>query len=322
MKDYILGIDTSAYTTSIAIIQQDNNEILVNKRMLLTVPMGQKGLRQQDAVFQHIKNFQELYSEIHIDFKNIRIVSVSSKPRNVEGSYMPVFTVGQNYGKIIAKTLNCNYIEYSHQENHIAASLLDNYKEISNNILAVHISGGTTEFLQVSKSYKGYDAIIVGGSKDITFGQLIDRIGTLLEFQFPCGLHMENYLNDNNNIVEIKTPKISGNSYLNLSGMENYYSNLYLSKKFNKESIINSLFEYIAKCIIHIINEIKYNSTIETIIIAGGVASNSLIRKRILNKLNNQFNIIFPTKEFATDNAVGTAFLPIIDRWYNEVKTN
>ncbi|NYB73516.1 hypothetical protein HZF24_05120 [Sedimentibacter hydroxybenzoicus DSM 7310] len=322
MKDYILGIDTSAYTTSIALIDQESQEILADKRKVLTVPMGQKGLRQQDAVFQHMKNFQELYSEININFNNIKTVSVSSRPRNVTGSYMPVFTVGQNYGKIIAKSLNCKYIEYSHQENHIAASLIDYYKEINNNVLAIHISGGTTEFLDVNKSSKGYDAVIVGGSKDITFGQLIDRIGALFEFQFPCGFHMENYLNENNNIDKIIAPKISGDAYINLSGMENYFTNLYLSKKFNKKSIINALFTYVSDCIIHIINEIKLSSDIETIIIAGGVASNSLIRKRILNKLNNEYNVILPTKENASDNAVGTAFLPIIDRWYNEIKTN
>lgn len=322
MNHYILGIDTSAYTTSIAVIDQETNEIIENKRKILTVPMGQKGLRQQDAVFQHMKNFYELYYDMSIVFNNIKTVSVSSKPRNIEGSYMPVFTVGQNFGKIIAKTLNCNYLEYSHQENHIAASLLHNYKEINNNIIAIHISGGTTEFLQVSKAKKGYDAKIVGGSKDITYGQLIDRIGILLDFQFPCGLHMEKHLYDNNIIDEIKTPKISGDEYINLSGMENYYTNLYLSKKYSKESIINSLFTYIADSIVHIINKLNISSTIETIIITGGVASNSFIRKHILNNLDKNINILLPTKENATDNAIGTAFLPIIDRWYNEVKTN
>lgn len=322
MKHYILGIDTSAYTTSIAVIDRESREVLADKRRVLTVPLGEKGLRQQDAVFQHMRNFQEMYSEIDIDFNSIKTVSVSSRPRNVEGSYMPVFTVGQNYGKIIAKSLNCEYVEYSHQENHIATSLIDDYKTIHNNVLAIHISGGTTEFLEVKKASKGYDAVISGGSMDITFGQLIDRIGALLGFQFPCGVHMEKYLNENNNIQRITTPKISGDAYINLSGMENYFTNLYTSGKYNKESIINLLFTYISDCIIHIINEIKSSFYIETIIIAGGVASNSLIRERILNNLNDKYNIILPTKENASDNAVGTAFLPIIDRWYDETKAD
>lgn len=322
MTKYILGIDTSAYTTSIALTDFDKKEIIADKRKVLTVPLGQKGLRQQDAVFQHLKNFQELYEEINAELKNISVVSVSSRPRNVEGSYMPVFTVGQNYGKAIAKTLNCEYLEYSHQENHIAASLIDEYKEINDNILGIHISGGTTEFLSVKKASTGYEAVIKGGSKDITFGQLIDRIGTLMEFSFPCGMHMEKQLYNNNDVENIKLPAISGDAYINLSGMENYYNNLYLSNKYKKESIINSLFKYVADCIIHIINNIKENYNFETVIIAGGVASNSIIRNLVLENLNNDFTIILPTKENSSDNAVGVSILPIIDRWYNEIKTN
>lgn len=322
MTEYILGIDTSAYTTSIALTDIESNEILVDIKKVLTVPIGQKGLRQQDAVFQHIKNFQELYEQIEQKLKNIKVVSVSSRPRNVEGSYMPVFTVGQNYGKIIAKTLNCKYMEYSHQENHIAASLINQYKDINDSMLAIHISGGTTEFLKIKKASKGYEAVLYGGSKDITFGQLIDRIGTLMGFPFPCGIHMEKYLENNSNIENIKLPAISGESYINLSGMENYYKSLYLSNNYNKSSIINSLFKYITECILHIISHIKSNCYFDTVIIAGGVASNSVIRNIILEKLYNKFNVILPTKENSSDNAVGVSLLPIIDRWYNEIKTN
>lgn len=322
MTEYILGIDTSAYTTSVALTELHSGEISADKRRVLSVPAGQKGLRQQDAVFQHLKNFRELYEEIESDLKSIKVVSVSSKPRNVKGSYMPVFTVGQNYGKTIARTLGCEYAEYSHQENHIAASLIDNYREINDHILAVHISGGTTEFLTVKKAVKGYDAVIAGGSLDITLGQLIDRVGTLMGFPFPCGMHMEKYLNDNPAAENIKLPAISGESYINLSGMENYYRNLYLSNKYSRGDLINSLFKYAADCILHIIKHIKANCRFDTVIIAGGVASNGLIRSCVSEKLNNEFNVILPTKENSSDNAVGVSFLPIIDRWYNEIKTN
>lgn len=322
MTEYILGIDTSAYTTSVALTEFNTGKIIADKRRVLNVPSGHKGLRQQDAVFQHLSNFSNLYEEIGAELKNIKVVSVSSKPRNVEGSYMPVFTVGQNYGKTIAKTLSCKYMEYSHQENHIAGSLINNYKEIKDHILAVHMSGGTTEFLKVKKAVKGYDTVIVGGSMDITFGQLIDRIGILMGFPFPCGMHMEKYLIDNLVYENIKLPAISGKSYINLSGMENYYKKLYFSEKYSKCSLINSLFKYVADCIFHIINNIKVNYCFDTVIITGGVASNGLIRNYVDEKLNNEYNVIFPEKKNSSDNAVGVSFLPIIDRWYNEIKTN
>lgn len=320
MTEYVLGIDTSAYTTSIALVDAKNNKIVADKRRVLSVPSGQKGLRQQDAVFQHLKNFHELYGEIETDFNNIKTVAVSSRPRNIDGSYMPVFTVGQNYGKIIAKTLDCSYIEYSHQENHIAASLFNEYKSINDKILAIHMSGGTTEFLSVKKDVKGYSAEILGGTKDITFGQLIDRIGTLMEFPFPCGMHMEKYIENKTSDLNIKTPAIRKEPYINLSGMENFYGNLYSAKKYEKKDIIISLFSFVADCILSIIEQIKQDFRFETLIIAGGVASNNIIRNLILNNLKDEYNIILPERENSSDNAVGTAFLPIIDRWYNEIK--
>jgi N6-L-threonylcarbamoyladenine synthase len=321
MTEYVLGIDTSAYTTSIALVDAKNNKIVADKRRVLQVPMGQKGLRQQDAVFQHLKNFHELYSELETDFNKIKTVAVSSRPRNIDGSYMPVFTVGQNYGKIIAKTLDCSYIEYSHQENHIAASLFSEYKSINEKILAIHMSGGTTEFLNVKKDVKGYSAEILGGTMDITFGQLIDRIGTLMEFPFPCGLHMENFIENTISETKIKTPAIRKEPYINLSGMENFYGNLYTAQIYTKQDIIFSLFNYVADCILSIIRQIKLKFHFENIIIAGGVSSNSIIRNLILNNLKDEYNIILPERENSSDNAVGTAFLPIIDRWYNEIKT-
>ena len=313
---YILGIDTSAYTTSIALIDEENNEILADERKLLEVKAGQKGLRQQEAVFQHLKNLPQLYSNITQDLSKVRLVSVSSRPRNEEGSYMPVFLVGRNFGKVISDTINCEFIEYSHQENHISASLIDKNKNIGE-FLAVHISGGTTEFVSARKISKGFETKIVGGTRDITFGQLIDRLGTMMEFPFPCGKHMEEYI-EGMIYGKILTPRPSKGSYINLSGMENYYGNL-LNKN-TKEEIIASLFEYIAECIINIINSLSHLG-FKTIIISGGVASNSHIRNIIL-KNTSDYDIIFPAVGNSSDNALGLAFLPIIDRWHNEVKNN
>ncbi|NLK65815.1 MAG: hypothetical protein GX289_12090 [Tissierellia bacterium] len=313
---YILGIDTSAYTTSIALVDKKTNKILADKRKVLEVKEGQKGLRQQEAVFQHLKNLPELYSSITQDLSKVDTISVSSRPRNVEGSYMPVFIAGKNFGKVISHTLNCEFIEYSHQENHIGASLFDNYKNIDE-FLAVHISGGTTEFVSAKKISKGFETKIIGGTKDITFGQLIDRIGTKMGFPFPCGKYMEEYIHDKR-VKKLSKPSLGKGSYINLSGMENFYGNLL--NKYKKEEIITSLFEYIAECIISILYSLSALQH-KTVIISGGVASNRLIRNYILKQIK-EYEIIFPSLYNSSDNALGLAFLPIIDRWHNENKTN
>lgn len=312
---YILGIDTSAYTTSIALINEENNEILADERKILEVKKGQKGLRQQEAVFQHLKNLPELYSRITHDLSKINTVSVSSRPRNEEDSYMPVFIVGRNFGKVISHTLNCEFLEYSHQENHISSSLIDNYKNIDE-FLAVHISGGTTEFVSAKKGIKGFETKIVGQTKDITFGQLIDRLGIIMDFPFPCGKYMEEYIKGKN-VGKLTTPRIIKGSYINLSGMENYFGNLL--NKYTKEEIITSLFDYIAEYIVQVIYSVSHLHH-KTLIISGGVASNSYIRNYIMKSIKG-YEILFPAVNNSSDNAVGLAFLPIIDRWYNEIKT-
>lgn len=322
MKKYLLGIDTSAYTTSIAVV--DNcGKVLYNFKKILEVPKGQQGLRQQNAVFMHLNNLPELINEIDIDFNEIGIISVSVSPRNSENSYMPVFVVGKNIAKILSMSLKTKYVGYSHQENHIACAIKDSYKNYNyrNDILAIHISGGTLEFLISKKVDYGFDVSVVGGSKDITFGQLIDRVGVYMGFDFPCGKHMQDYVDTNNvNILDtdIVMPKVSGNNFLNLSGMENYFKNLIDSKKYKNGEIISILFKYISNCIASVISYIEKEYSFEKIIITGGVSANTYIRNYTNDSLSLKYEVIFPNNALSADNAIGTAILPLIDRWYNE----
>jgi len=326
MRKYILGIDTSAYTTSCALVDYEGN-IIYNFKKNLEVLEGQKGLRQETAVFMHLNNLPDIINSINIDFNEIGIISVSAFPRNIKDSYMPVFVVGKNFAKTLSKAIGAEYLEYSHQENHISAALIDTYNIYDyskNNILAIHISGGTSEFLISNKISRGFSTNIVGGSMDITFGQLIDRIGIYYDFKFPCGQSMQDYLDKSDiNLEKIRLvmPKISGKEFINLSGVENYYKRLIDEQRYDKESIIYSLFIYIGKCIVSIINQISENFKFQRIIISGGVSANKYIRNYINNNIS-KYDIIFPKNELSSDNSVGNAMLPLIDRWYNEIKTN
>ena len=77
-----IGFDTSNYTTSVALFDGKN---VVNKKKLLTVKQGERGLRQSEAVFQHTVNMPELISELIFDEK-IDAVGVSTRPRNIDKS--------------------------------------------------------------------------------------------------------------------------------------------------------------------------------------------------------------------------------------------
>ena len=84
----VIGIDTSNYTTSIAFFDGVGGK---NCSRLLPVKAGELGLRQSDAVFAHIKSLPELSGRLfsHLQQDKIMAVGVSTRPRAVDGSYMP-----------------------------------------------------------------------------------------------------------------------------------------------------------------------------------------------------------------------------------------
>lgn len=306
-----MGIDTSNYTTSIALIDEEDN-IFLDLRKILKVEKGKKGLRQQEAVFQHISNLPELINsmEDRIDFSSICAISCSHKPRNIKESYMPVFKVGRGQAIIISKLLKATYYEFSHQEGHIGAGIMYNELKDKNEFLSLHISGGTTELLLVNRENVDFNIDIIGGTLDISIGQLIDRIGVEMGLTFPCGKEMD-YISKKGNILNLKVPvSIKDDTWFNLSGLENYFKKLLYDGNFNKEDVLASLFNSISSCLLEIIVKASKMYGIQDILITGGVSANSTIREVLKNKLNREnISTYFPNIELCTDNAVGIAYL-------------
>lgn len=308
---FYLGIDTSNYTTSVAVID-DKDNIVVDLRQVLRVKKGKKGLRQQEAVFQHVNNIPILIEEMVklIDVFKIDTVSCSSQPRNLPESYMPVFLVGRGQAITISKLLNVKFKEYSHQEGHIAAGIMNSQLEVCKNFLSLHISGGTTELLLVKNVNKQLDIKIIGGTLDISVGQLIDRIGVELELPFPCGKHMDLMAREGEKL-DINVPiNIKDKTWFNLSGMENLFKNLLQNNSYKIEDIFYTLFDIIGSFLYKIIlNGSKYYN-LDSVLITGGVSSNSIIRTLLTEKLlKHGIRSYFPEKSLCTDNAVGIAYL-------------
>jgi len=308
---YFMGIDTSNYTTSIAVIDEEN-KIILDLRKILEVEKGKKGLRQQEAVFQHVNNLPELFDKVAavIDVSKIQCISCSHKPRNIEESYMPVFNVGKGQAVILSRMLKINYYEFSHQEGHIGAGVIYNILKNSKRFMSLHISGGTTELLMVSNFNNCFNIEIIGGTLDISVGQLIDRIGVEMGLKFPCGKEMD-FLSMTGKLLEIKVPlSIKDKTWFNLSGMENYFKKMIHSNIYNYEDIINTIFNVISSYLVEIIRKACkiYNS--KDILITGGVSANRIIRENLKKRLiDENITPYFPDIRLCTDNAVGVAYL-------------
>lgn len=301
---YILGIDTSNYKTSVAIVSA-SGRILCNIQEYLEVKKGERGLRQSAALFQHINKLPELIERAFAECPDIKIscVSVSNRPRPVEGSYMPVFNAGYSAGKMIASALNVPFYAFSHQEGHIEAVKSDSDLKESNNFISFHFSGGTTEALLVKEN----NITLVGGSKDLAFGQVLDRLGVALGLDFPCGEEMdkliEEFIPEEKNLltkIKVKDGK------LNLSGIETQCQRLV--GKVSDRELIYMTFERLCEAICDLCTDLSKNYQTYDFLFAGGVSSSRFMRK-MLNERLEYFHLCFGNPALSTDNAVGVALL-------------
>ncbi|WP_069649740.1 hypothetical protein [Caloranaerobacter ferrireducens] len=311
MGSYHLGIDTSAYTTSVAVLN-DDGKIIIDLRKLLKVKKGSLGLRQQEAVFQHINNLPEIFNRIanEIEVNKIKTVSASVKPRSITDSYMPVFKVAQGHAFILAKVLGADYKEFSHQDGHIAAGILSCTIQHLERFLALHISGGTTELLLIENKNNNFSIEQIGGTLDISAGQLIDRIGVELGLPFPCGPYLDE-LSISGSFIEKDIPVSTNTTWINFSGPETFFKRIIKQHIDRPENVALALFNCIARSLSNIIEEAIRVFKINNILVVGGVGSNIYIRKKLEDDIVNKGigKLFFPDRKFCTDNAIGIAYL-------------
>lgn len=299
-----LGFDTSNYTTSVAWTDGETDH---NIRQLLYVKEGERGIRQSDGVFQHMKLMPQMFNKLSelVNIKSVKAIGVSTRPRTVEGSYMPVFLAGEGYARVVADTLGVPLYEFSHQDGHVMAGIYscNAFELLDGDFLSVHLSGGTTEIL--TSRYEGYNFIhkIIGGTQDISAGQFIDRVGVKLGLGFPAGKALEQMALSADR--EEKLPVSVKGAYMNFSGVET--KSMRMTDNCDKNALALGVLKNVENALVKSINNAIKETDIHRILVVGGVASNSIIRDGLTKRLDGK--IYFADKEYSTDNAVGIAYL-------------
>lgn len=315
-KSYFMGLDTSAYTTSLAIV--DSAETLIyDQRIQLPVKEGELGLRQSNAVFEHLANMPNLYPK-ELEYcreGNLKALAVSTRPRPVPGSYMPVFKVGESFGRFLAQTAGLIFLPSTHQEGHIMAGLWS-AKQAPGPYLVIHLSGGTTELLAVKETKPGSLEIkLVGESEDLNAGQFIDRLGKIMELPFPSGPALEK-LALNCGEESINLPVAVKDNKISFSGPASHAERL-LKKGCDKEKIARAIEECIAVSLARAISNIQGSlDHFKAILAVGGVTANQQVRKRLKEELGD-LEVLYAPPELSTDNAVGLAVQAA--RYYRQI---
>lgn len=325
----ILGLDTSCYTSSLAIISE-TGAIDYERRILLSVQPGEKGLQQSAAVFQHLQNLPQLLAGYSAS--KISIVAAAIRPRPVSGSYLPVFKVGASFGEMVARILGAQFIATSHQEGHIRAGLFEGSElespymatpsiaalSMAMPMLAWHISGGTTELLQVAPAVDlGFQILKIGGSSDLQIGQFIDRVGVALGTGFPAGPALEKLALGS---ASSKTfPMASQGLQLSFSGPETAAQKEIDALKRSQDGrvspeaaadIARRVFNCVCRSLLKVTLQAVAEYKINRVLLVGGVASSQIIREFFRaegDSLGIRFH--FGPKELSSDNAVGVGLI-------------
>ena len=314
--DVAIGFDTSCYTTSVAIADALGN-VITSQRMLLPVESGQRGLRQSEAVFAHVRQMPELMARIKgtLAGMDVRAVAASAKPREGDESYMPVFLVGLGHAQALASVLGVPCYPVTHQQGHIAAGEIGDAPMVAP-FTALHISGGTTDLLYVTQA--GIHTL--GSSLDLHAGQFVDRVGVALGLGFPAGPELEKLAMTAREQIHSTLPANLANGDLDchFSGAETRCQQWIASGEVPRESIAAEVFDVLARTFARMLVAAAKQTNAGQALVVGGVASSALLRELILkraDKLGAKFAIRFGKPEYSADNAAGVALLGM--RRYN-----
>ena len=317
-----VGFDTSNYTTSAAActLSEDGRvTVIANCKAPLPVAEGARGLRQSDAVFAHTRNLpgviRELRDILEAGSYRVAAVGVSATPRDAADSYMPCFLTGISVAEAFSAGCGAAVYRFSHQSGHIMAALyssgaLSEGTLLTDNFLAFHVSGGTTEAVVAHPKEGGFDVEIVGYGADLHAGQVIDRVGVMMGLDFPCGKALEELAVQNTETLpQIKTCVRDG--VCHLSGLENQAAALW-KKTAHAPLVAAYTLTTIGKSLRKMTEQLQAMRAERgeaplPVVYAGGVMSNKFIRP-ILTK-GAGWRVYFSEPAFSADNAAGTAIL-------------
>ena len=299
----VLGIDTSNYATSLAVLSTETKEVVCDSKRFLPVKEGQRGLRQSDAVFHHTAALPEMLEALNsrVPLPQIGAVGVSVRPRPAPGSYMPCFLVGEGAARAIALARNVRLVRTSHQQGHVAAALYAAGGSLSEReALVFHISGGTTELLHCC----GTEILErVGTTTDLYAGQAVDRTGVRLGFPFPAGEQLSRLAAQCREEIR---PKVSVHGTdCSLSGLENQCVKL-MEQGAQPAYVAKYCLSAVAYTVLGMIDGARRRFPNLPVVCAGGVMSSEIIRPIVQRQVPNA---VFVPGRFSSDNAIGTAWI-------------
>lgn len=302
----VLGIDTSCYTTSCALVDQ-NLTLLHEMRKLLAVPQGERGLRQSEAVFVHVRQLPVLLQTMMSQHPHhVAAVCVSATPVDGADSYMPVFQAGLSIAQSIAAAMSVPLYQTTHQRGHLVAARIGQAFEPQNGYIGFHLSGGTTDLLRIHDTELEW----LRSSLDLHVGQLIDRVGVRLGLTFPSGPSLETLAISGK--PQGRYGAVVRNGACHLSGIEAAVMRDIDEQALCPEDIAAEVFDAIARTVCKMLEWAEKQTGYRDALLFGGVASSKLFRSVLNERVQNRrvpIKLHFGSPALSGDNAAGVAMI-------------
>ena len=298
----IMAIESSCDETACAVVK-NGREVLANvvaSQIKTHREFG--GVVPEVAAREHLEAINLVIKE-GFEQAGVKPQEVTAFASTVGPGLVGSLLVGLNAAKTLAVTYDKPFVGINHLSAHICANYINT--DLEPPFLALLVSGGHTQIIMV-KDYN--DTKIIGETLDDATGEAYDKVARLLGLPYPGGVYLDKIApNGDKNAYKLPIARVDGYNF-SFSGLKTAVLNL--TKKLEKEQgcipkedVAASFQECITKTLFDKVYKATQEYNIKQVVLAGGVAANSEIRKKFFALKEQGYKVFAPEMKYCTDNA-------------------
>ena len=293
----ILGIETSCDETAAAVVE-DGVRILSNQiASQVEIHARYGGIVPEVASRQHILAIipiiEQAMAEADVTWNNLNGIAVTFGP-GLAGSLL----VGVNVAKAIALARGLPIMGINHLEGHIYANWLTDHS-IDFPSVCLIVSGGHSDLVLM----KGHgDYVVLGRTRDDAAGEAFDKAARILGLGYPGGPAIQQAARTGTAAIQLPRAWLKGTSDFSFSGVKTALLRLVEGGKVSSQADAAASFqEAVIDVLVTKTIAAAKEHRVKQIMLVGGVASNELLRQRLVD--NSPLPVLIPPLVLCTDNA-------------------
>ena len=301
-----LGIETSCDETSAAVLRGTRE--LLSSVIATQIPIHQKygGVVPEIASRNHILSILPVVEQA-LEEANVRLVDIDQIAVTYGPGLVGALLVGVSAAKSLAFSLGVPLIGVNHLEGHIFANFLATL-QLTPPFMALVVSGGHTALVDVA-DYETFRQM--GRTRDDAAGEAFDKVARVMGLPYPGGPEIDRLAREGDPAA-IDFPRAlaqEGNYEFSFSGLKSAVLNYINSEKMKghalkKADIAASFQSAVVEVLVHKAFEAIREAGRDTLVLAGGVAANAALEKRLRMVAEaERIRYLYPPPRLCTDNA-------------------